>query len=305
MQGSGTTDFVSGIAYDPHGAILVSGSTAGSLGGPYKGATDAFAGKFDAAGKPLYISQFGTTAFDASNDVATDADGNMFVAGSTAGSLEARDAPATSTHSFANLTPLVSCSGQNNSAHPRATRRTASPSIPRETFGLRAKLTVLSMVLIRRRARFLCRREYDTAGNLIFSKQWGTSLWDVSQAITTDPSGNAYITGFNSPAFAAARSQQNFFVTKFDPQGNVVWTRTQGGPLLDQSTELTTDAAGNVYVTGVTKSQLGGDTQFGSGDIFVAKYGSSGTLLWTKQYAPPEQTLQSKLKFSNIFTTPC
>jgi hypothetical protein len=81
----------------------------------------------------------------------------------------------------------------------------------------------------------------------------------------------------------SSTDQQDFFVTKFDPEGNVVWTRTQGGPLLDQSIELTTDSAGNVYITGITKNQLG-DTQFGSGDIFVAKYDPSGTLLWTKQY---------------------
>ena len=62
-----------------------------------------------------------------------------------------------------------------------------------------------------------------------------------------------------------------------------MWTRTQGGPLLDQATELTTDADGNVYITGITKNKLG-DTQFGSGDIFVAKYDPSGTLLWTKGY---------------------
>src|SRR4051812_39674185 len=73
LQGSGTTDVASGIAYDHHGAVAVSGSTTGSLGGPYQGATDAFVGKFDAAGAELYIHQFGTTAFDASTDVATDA----------------------------------------------------------------------------------------------------------------------------------------------------------------------------------------------------------------------------------------
>jgi hypothetical protein len=118
---------------------------------------------------------------------------------------------------------------------------------------------------------------------MIWGKQWGTGLWDVSQAVTTDHLGNGYITGFNFPGLHSSTDQQDFFVTKFDPEGNVVWTRTQGGPLLDQSIELTTDSAGNVYITGITKNQLG-DTQFGSGDIFVAKYDPSGTLLWTKQY---------------------
>jgi hypothetical protein len=88
VQGSGTGDVASGIAYDQQGAVVISGSTQGNLGGPYLGATDAFVGKFDTAGQQLYIRQFGTTAFDASNDVAVYTDGNIFVAGETAGSIE-------------------------------------------------------------------------------------------------------------------------------------------------------------------------------------------------------------------------
>jgi hypothetical protein len=280
-QGSGTGDVASGIAYDQQGAVVVSGSTQGSLGGPYLGATDAFVGKFDTAGQQLYIHQFGTTAFDASNDVAVDTDGNIFVAGGTAGSIEGDSAGSLDAfvrkYNSAGELQWTSQFGtsSNDTANGVAVDSAGNVWVTGQTDG------ALDGPSQGGRDSFV--RKYDTAGNVIWGKQWGTGLWDVSQAVTTDSLGNGYITGFNFPGLHSPVDQQDFFVTKFDPAGNVAWTRTQGGPLLDQSTKLTTDAAGNVYITGVTKNQLG-DTQFGSGDIFVAKYDSSGTLLWTKQY---------------------
>jgi hypothetical protein len=280
LQGSGTTDFISGIAYDHKGAVLVSGSTTGALGGPYQGATDAYAGKFDAAGQELYIRQFGTTAYDASNDVATDTEGNIFVAGSTAGAID-----GTSAGNFDAFLRKYNSAGelQWSKQFGTSTGDTANGVVADAAGNVWVTgQTDGALDGQSQGARDSFVRKYDTAGNIVWRKQWGTSIWDVSQAITTDPFDNAYITGFNIPGFVST-DLENFFVTKFDAEGNVAWTRTQGGPLLDQSIELTTDAVGNVYVTGVTKNQLG-DTQFGSGDIFVAKYDPSGTLLWTKQY---------------------
>jgi hypothetical protein len=47
---------------------------------------------------------------------------------------------------------------------------------------------------------------------------------------------------------------------------------------------VATDAAGNVYLTGVTQGSLGG--AFGGGrDAWVAKYDAAGDLLWTRQLA--------------------
>ena len=52
---------------------------------------------------------------------------------------------------------------------------------------------------------------------------------------------------------------------------------------------VTTDSSGNIYVTGVTKGGLDGNTFLGGicffcgGDIFLVKYNSSGTKQWTKQ----------------------
>lgn len=272
VHGTGTRDFASGIAYDNHGAVLVSGSTAGSLGGPYLGATDAFVGKFDALGQELFIRQFGTSSFEASNDVASDIDGSIHVAG-TAGGFDAFLRKYNSMGDLQWTTQFGTSSGE------AANGVTVDPNgnvwVTGQTDG------ALDGTSFGGRDSFV--RKYGPSGNLLWGRQVGTSIWDVSQAITADPFGNTYITGFMFPGLFSSVELQDFFVTKLDADGNVLWSRQQGGALLDQATELTTDSLGNVYVTGVTNSQLG-SVQYGSGDMFVTKYDPNGVLLWTKQF---------------------
>jgi hypothetical protein len=45
---------------------------------------------------------------------------------------------------------------------------------------------------------------------------------------------------------------------------------------------VTTDSSGNVFVTGFTDGALDSQTLTGTQDLFVTKYNTSGTTLWTK-----------------------
>ena len=51
----------------------------------------------------------------------------------------------------------------------------------------------------------------------------------------------------------------------------------------DEAYGIATDSSGNVYVTGYTAGGLDGNSSYGSKDLFVVKYNSSGTKQWTKQ----------------------
>jgi hypothetical protein len=77
------------------------------------------------------------------------------------------------------------------------------------------------------------------------------------------------------------------FVAKFSSTGSLVWSTFLGGGSAEWGYDITTDGQGGVYVTGNTYSTDfptpgGWDTsQNGSCDAFVAKFNSSGSLVWS------------------------
>jgi hypothetical protein len=68
-------------------AILVTGTTRGTLDGPNVGDLDAFVRRYDLDGNVLWARQFGTSASDSGKAIAGDGTG-IFVGGSTYGSLD-------------------------------------------------------------------------------------------------------------------------------------------------------------------------------------------------------------------------
>lgn len=76
------------ISADGLGNIYITGDTAGSLGGPNAGGPyDAFLAKYDAAGNLQWTKQLGTSAWDFGYGVTGDGIGNVYVTGTTEGSL--------------------------------------------------------------------------------------------------------------------------------------------------------------------------------------------------------------------------
>jgi len=128
----------------------------------------------------------------------------------------------------------------------------------------------------------------------VWAKRAGGSSYDYGYCIHTDPGGNIYVAGaFSSGSITFGSNtfnnygQDDIFVVKYDPSGNVLWARHAGGSSVDDANGITTDLNGNVYVTGYFLSStitFGSTTltNAGSSDLFVVKYDSSGNILWAK-----------------------
>ncbi len=85
-------DYSSSVHADQAGHIYMSGGTAGSLAGPNAGRTDAFISKYDLLGAHIWTRQFGSSSDDATQKVTTDKHGNVYIAGTTRGSIAGRNA---------------------------------------------------------------------------------------------------------------------------------------------------------------------------------------------------------------------
>ena len=118
-----------------------------------------------------------------------------------------------------------------------------------------------------------------------WTKQLGTSSGDSGEGVTTDSSGNIYVTGNTGGDLDGNTSSggQDIFLVKYDSSGTKQWTKQLGTTESDNGNDVTTDSSGNIYVTGGTSGGLDGNTNSGGQDIFLVKYNSSGTKQWTKQ----------------------
>jgi hypothetical protein len=70
---------------------------------------------------------------------------------------------------------------------------------------------------------------------------------------------------------------------KYDPAGNVIWTRQIGTAGNEAFGSVVGDDVGNLYVTGATSGALAG-TNSGLTDAILGKYDVNGSVLWMRQF---------------------
>jgi uncharacterized protein (TIGR03437 family) len=136
------------------------------------------------------------------------------------------------------------------------------------------------------------------AAGPIFSANLAGSGQEYATSVASDAQGNVYVAGLTySPDFPVTTGafQTKFggtcdaFITKVGPGGQVIWSTYLGGILDDWATGVALDSAGNVLVTGWTRSAnfplvnaLQGTLDNGASDdfdAFVAKFTPDGSKL--------------------------
>jgi hypothetical protein len=121
--------------------------------------------------------------------------------------------------------------------------------------------------------------KYNPQGDLVWTRHYngaGQSSQDTAASMKIDGADNIYVTG---RSFGAERSF-GYTTLKYDSNENLLWQARFVGGLADTASEVEVDSAGNVYVTGTSNINHGGETS----NVATIKYNSTGQEVWRNRF---------------------
>ena len=218
------------------------------------GLYEVYIAKYDPCGNFIWAKQIGGNDDDVGHSLVTDPAGNVYVAFSFSSAIDADPGPGVFNFPFT--------SGSD-----------------------------MGMVKL------------DAAGNFIWAKQISGPGRVRPDYIELDANGNVYVTGmtfigtcdfdpgpgvFNlTPA-----GNEDIILFKWNSSGDFVWANIMGGTSSDYGTSLYVSPNGTTYLTGFFRGVVDFDPGPGSvslnsggaqSDIFIARYNTSGNLVWAKK----------------------
>jgi hypothetical protein len=273
--GTAEDDHHQSLALDAFGNIYVSGYSSGSLVHETNGKYEVFLAKYDTSGSLQWARPAMTGLHTRDLDLSIDESGNIFAVGATASPLISPTDPpsevqvarydATGAMQWVQTLGLRSSGGSGNvSTDPSGNIFVAGNYfIAGETYADEFAASVSRL---------------DNAGNVLWSRKAPGEVGSV----VADGLGNVYVSGTTGYRFGGPNS----LLTKFDAEGELLWTREWGTEKVDSCCGLATDEFGNVYVAGYSGiGILGPQPADATNDIFLSKISPSGDTLWTQSLA--------------------
>ena len=321
--GTRADDAVTSVAVDTKlGAVYVMGSTEGSLDGVNKGYNDVVLRRYTRGGNVVWKRQLGSSGYDGAGAVATDNQGFVYASyildlpDGTSSKLEKLRSDGTPVWSRAVRTK-TSYGYETVDVSALATDKDGNVyagGALYETMYL-FKYTAAGSLLWTRNVGgggiffFPTGISTDASGNVYVTANdvddcclWnallkyspnGTQLFHKTISSKTNDleltglqvQGDAlYLVGtkhYNWGGDLDKKYDDDGFVARYSLSGAKVWQKGFGISTYDGANGISADPSG-VYVTGYTYGALGGAKQGGS-DIFLSKFSTGGSALWTKQ----------------------
>jgi hypothetical protein len=252
-----------GVSLDKQNNIFITGYTSSSSGiattGAYQtslnGNSDVFIAKFSSKDSLLWASYYGGNSNDLAYGISVDKKGNACITGYT------------------------------NSSSGIATSGAHQTSIASSQDAFLAK--------------------FSGSGSLSWATYYGGSDYEYGNAIATDTASNIFITGIthSSSNIASSGAYQtsngglsDAYLAKFSPSGSMLWGTFFGGSGEEEGVAVATNDSGDVYLCGsafsTTKIATSGayeTSNQGNEDAFLAKFSSSGNLIWSTYFGGPSE----------------
>ncbi len=128
--------------------------------------------------------------------------------------------------------------------------------------------------------------KYDSNGNQVWSRQFGTSSFDTATSVATDKQDNVYLSGSTEGDLGGPKqgSSSDAWVAKYDSNGNRVWIQQFGTDIINGANHSAVDKDGNVYLSGTTVKADESGGIVGKDDYWVTKYDTNGNRQWFTEF---------------------
>jgi hypothetical protein len=268
--GTPDDDEILGVSVDASG-VYVAGFTNGILPSQSRaGILDAFVRKYDLDGNELWTRQFGTLHHDVAQGVSVNPSG-VYVSGYTLDAFPGYTNAGFSEDAFVRkydldgnvlwtrqfgTPPADEASAISVDVSGVYVAGFAGDALPDQTFAGFDDAFV---------------RKYDFDGNELWTRQFGSDGFDRVIGISKDVSG-VYLAGWTELALPGQTSAGGLdaFASKYDSDGNGLWTRQFGSQRFDEAHGISVGVSG-IYLAGLTSGILPGQTSYGNEDAFVIK----------------------------------
>ena len=257
--------------------------------------------KLDADGNVVWFSTFGGSGTDTPNDIAVDANGNVFVTGQFVTNLTFNGQTVTSNGSDdvfvaklnANGSPAwVSTFGSTFGDIGRGIAVDANGNCY-VTGNARGTSTIGSVILNAAGSNYdIFLVKYNSAGVAQWAQNIGGNNSDYAYGLAADAIGNTYMVGNftastmigSTELIANGTLYTDGFVAKFNSSGVAQWANKIGGSSSDAAYGVAADSDGNCYVVGQYGSSITIDGTYlaneGLSDAFITKLDASGNFDW-------------------------
>jgi DNA primase len=314
VGGTGT-DWAYSVALDPSDNVYISGyfsntvdfdPGAGTDNRTSAGSTDNVLTKYDASGNYQWTKTWGGTGDDRADFVTTDPSGSVYVGGVFSNTVDFDPGAGTDNRTSAGgldvflskydtsgnyqWTKTVGGTGTDyvNSVAVDSSGNVYAAGYYSNTVDFDPGAGVDNHTSAGSIDAFFSK--YDASGNYQWTKTWGGTESDSSRSVTTNPSGNVYVSGqfrttidFDPGAGTDNRTSAGsyeVFLTKYDTSGNYQWTKTWGGTGSDYTYSVAVDSSGKVYAAGHYSNTVDFDpgagvdnhTSAGGNDAFLTKF---------------------------------
>lgn len=308
-------EFAGTVDFDP-GAGDVSHTSAGSV--------DTFFSKFSAEGELLYVKVFGGASHDRGHGIVINESGEIFIAGKFSSTVDFD--PSGGTDSQASLGNydgfLTKFNADGTYGWTRILGSTDRDTVNDLQLGSDGsiylagvyRLTVdfdpsggtSNQTSVGLDDPFLSK--FNADGTHVWTRAWGSTSNDFSFNLRVNEDDDVYIIGSfqgtvdfdpsgTTNSIVSAGSEDSY-VSKFDSDGNYIFTRTWGGALMDEVLGITIDTNGNYFIGGFFNgtqdlNPTGGTDSYvsvGPYDMFVSMFDEDDNYITSKTFGSSVET---------------